>query len=77
MPTPIPVPESVERAWRDAPPGREAACQNEILRELRRLLQPRLPPRWLRNAGKEKPGAEAGPDLPPSVQRRTLPLRRQ
>src|SRR6266568_1873789 len=43
MPTPIPAPEIVERAWRDAPPGREAACQNEILRELRRLLQPRVP----------------------------------
>ena len=39
MPMPIPVPEIVERAWRDAPPGREAACQNEILREFRRLLQ--------------------------------------
>lgn len=39
MPMPISVPEIVERASCDAPPGREAACQNEILRELRRLLQ--------------------------------------
>jgi hypothetical protein len=32
-------PGNFERAWRDAPPGREAACQNKILRKLRRLLQ--------------------------------------
>jgi hypothetical protein len=32
------------------PPGREVACQNEILRELQRLLTPRLPPRWFRNS---------------------------
>jgi hypothetical protein len=38
MPMPIPLPEIVERAWRDAPPWREAACQNKILRELQRLL---------------------------------------
>jgi hypothetical protein len=36
---PISVPQIVERAWRDVRPGRKAACQNEILRELRRLLQ--------------------------------------
>src|SRR5262245_30755275 len=39
MPMPIPIPEIAERAWRDAPPGREAACQNETLHKLRRLLQ--------------------------------------
>jgi len=60
MPMPIPVPEIVERAWRDAPPGREAAFQNETLRELQRLLQPRVPPRWCARRAKKKPGAEAG-----------------
>lgn len=40
---PIRVPEIVERAWRDAPSGREAVCVNEALRALRDLLQARLP----------------------------------
>jgi hypothetical protein len=49
------VPDIIEQAWRDAPPGREATAVNELLRELQRLLQSRrLPPRWVRNAGKEK-----------------------
>ena len=45
----IPVPEIIERAWRDAPPGREATAVNELLRSLRELLIPRE-----RNAGKEE-----------------------
>jgi hypothetical protein len=54
MPRLIPVAEVTEAAWRDAPPGREATAVNELLRSLRELLIPRQPPRWVRNAGKEK-----------------------
>jgi hypothetical protein len=51
----IPVPEIIERIWRDAPPGREATAVNELLRSPRELLIPREPPRWARNAtSKEK-----------------------
>jgi hypothetical protein len=45
MPTPTPALEIVERAWRDAPPAREAAAVNELLRALRELLTPRVSPR--------------------------------
>jgi hypothetical protein len=38
----IPVPEIIERIWRDAPPGREATALNELLRSLRELLIPQL-----------------------------------
>jgi hypothetical protein len=40
------LPQILELVWARAMPGREACCQNEILREVRELLQPRLPPRW-------------------------------
>jgi hypothetical protein len=37
---PLGLAELLERAWRNAPPGREAAMRNELMREfLRRLRQ--------------------------------------
>jgi hypothetical protein len=34
------LPQILELVWAHATPGREACCQNEILREVRELLQP-------------------------------------
>jgi hypothetical protein len=36
-----PTAELIERIWQQAPPGREAACVNELLRAMRELLTPR------------------------------------
>jgi hypothetical protein len=48
------IPDLVEAVWSRAEPGRESACQNELLRQLRELLTAREPPRWFRNMRKEK-----------------------
>jgi hypothetical protein len=32
----------IEEVWQQAPPGREAACQNELMRVIHALLTPRL-----------------------------------
>jgi hypothetical protein len=43
---PMSIPAVLELAWAHALPGKEAAAQNELLREVLLLLQPRTVPHW-------------------------------